>query len=43
MGENSTDIFNPFRGVQIYPYPSLDIQHSIPYPYSYPNNQIAYL
>ena len=46
-GENSTDIFrpysrpNPFRGVQICPYPSTDIQHPIPYPY--PNNQIAYL
>ena len=45
--ENGTDIFrpysspNPFRGVQICPYPSPDIQHPIPYPY--PNNQIAYL
>ena len=46
-GENGTDIFrpysrsNPFRGVQICPYPSPDIQHPISYPY--PNNQIAYL
>ena len=46
-GENGTDIFrlysrpNPFRGVQICPYPGLDIQHPISYPY--PNNQIAYL
>ena len=46
-GENGTDIFrpysgpNPFRGVQICSYPSLDIQHPIPYPY--PNNQITYL
>ena len=45
--ENGTDIFrpyskpNPFRGVEICPYPSLDIQHPIPYPY--PNTQIAYL
>ena len=45
--ENGTDIFqpyskpNPFRGVEICPYPSPDIQHSIPYPY--PNTQIAYL
>jgi hypothetical protein len=37
--ENGTDIFrpysrsNPFRGVQICPYPSPDIQHPIPYPY----------
>ena len=46
-GENGTDIFrpysrpNPFRGVQICPYPSPDIEHPIPYPY--PNNQIVYL
>jgi hypothetical protein len=46
-GENGTDIFRPysrlnsFRGVQICPYPSLDIEHPIPYPYS--NTQIAYL
>ena len=45
--ENGTDIFrpyskpNPFRGVEICPYPSPDIQHPIPYPY--PNTQIAYL
>ena len=45
--ENGMDIFrpylkpNPFRGVEICPYPSLDIQHPIPYPY--PNTQIAYL
>jgi cis-zeatin O-glucosyltransferase len=37
--ENGTDIFrpysrpNPFRVVQICPYPSPDIQHPIPYPY----------
>jgi hypothetical protein len=37
--ENGTDIFRPysrpnsFRRVQICPYPSLDIQHPIPYPY----------
>ena len=45
--ENGTDIFrsysrpNSFRGVLIHPYPSLDIQH--PIPYLYPNTQIAYL
>ena len=45
--ENGTDIFrpyskpNPFKGVEICPYPSPDIQHPIPYPY--PNTQIAYL
>ena len=45
--ENGMDIFrpysklNPFRGVEICPYLSLDIQHPIPYPY--PNTQIAYL
>ena len=45
--ENGTDIFrpyskpNPFRGVEICPYPSSDIQHPISYPY--PNTQIAYL
>ena len=45
--ENGTDIFrsysspNPFRGVQICPYPSSDIHHPIPYPY--PNTQIIYL
>ena len=45
--ENGKDIFrpyskpNPFRGVEICPYPSPDIQHPIPYPY--PNTQIAYL
>jgi hypothetical protein len=45
--ENGTDIFRPysipnsFRGVQICPYPSPDIQHPIPYPY--PNTQITYL
>ena len=32
---------NPFRGVQICPYPSPDSQHPIPYPY--PNTKIAYL
>ena len=38
--ENGTDIFRPysrpnsFRGVQICPYPSPNIQHPIPYPYS---------
>jgi hypothetical protein len=38
--ENGTDIFRPysrlnsFRGVQICPYSSLNIQHPIPYPYS---------
>ena len=43
--ENGTDIFrsysrpNPFRGVEICPYPSPDIQHPIPYPY--PNTQLA--
>ena len=37
--ENGTDIFRPysrpnsFRGVQICPYPSPNIQHLIPYPY----------
>jgi len=37
--ENGTDIFRPysrpnsFRGVQICPYPSPNIQHPIPYPY----------
>ena len=49
--ENGADIFrpyskpNPFRGVEICPYPSPDIQHPIPYPYPYPypNTQIAYL
>ena len=46
-GENGTYIFRPysrpnsFRGVQIYPYLSSDIQHTIPYPY--PNTEIAYL
>ena len=45
--ENGTDIFqpyskpNPFRGVEICPYPNPDIQHPIPYPY--PNTQIVYL
>ena len=45
--ENGMDIFrpyskpNPFRGVEICPYPSQDIQHPIPYPY--PNTQIGYL
>ena len=44
--ENGMDIFrpyskpNPFRGVEIYPYPIPDIQHPIPYPY--PNTQITY-
>jgi len=39
--ENGTDIFRPylrpnsFRGVQICPYPSPNIQH--PIPYLYPN------
>ena len=32
---------NPFREVRICPYPSLDIQH--PIPYLYPNTQITYL
>jgi hypothetical protein len=46
-GENGTNIFrpysrpNPFRGIQICPYPSPDIQYLIPYPY--PNTQIVYL
>ena len=46
-GENGNDIFQPyprpnsFRAVQIYSYPSPNIQHSISYPY--PNTQIAYL
>ena len=37
--ENGTDIFRPysrpnlFKGIQISPYPSLNIQHPIPYPY----------
>ena len=45
--ENSTDIFraylrlDPFRGVQIYLYPSPDIQY--PMQYLYPNTQIVYL
>ena len=45
--ENGTDIFrpyskpNPFRGVEICPYSSPDIQHPIPYPY--PNTQSVYL
>ena len=45
--ENGMDIFrpylksNPFRGDEIYPNPSPDIQPPIPYPY--PNTQIAYL
>ena len=45
--KNGTDIFRPyskpnsFRGVEICPYPSPDIQHLIPY--SYPNTQIVYL
>jgi len=45
-GANGTDIFrpypssNPFRGVQIHPYPSSDIQYLIPYLYT--NTQIAY-
>ena len=32
---------NPFRGVQVSPYPSPDIQHLIPYPY--PNTEIVFL
>jgi hypothetical protein len=45
---NGTDIFRPypssnlFRGVQIRPYPSSEIQYPIMYPYLYPNTQIAY-
>ena len=44
--ENGTNIFrpyskpNPFRGVEIYPYPSPDIQHPIPYPYPEYSNRI---